>query len=93
MNMAQWLSWLERRPVTAEVEGSSPFWVVCIKLQTAERAKRFLLIAERAKRFLLIAERAKRDVCQFYELPSRVSRTISAKILFIKTTQVCFLFR
>ena len=28
--MAQWLSWLERRPVTAEVEGSSPFWVVHI---------------------------------------------------------------
>ena len=28
--MAQWLSWLERRPVTAEVEGSSPFWVVSI---------------------------------------------------------------
>ena len=27
--MAYWLSWLERRPVTAEVEGSSPFWVVC----------------------------------------------------------------
>ena len=27
-NKAQWLSWLERRPVTAEVEGSSPFWVV-----------------------------------------------------------------
>ena len=26
--MASWLSWLERRPVTAEVEGSSPFWVV-----------------------------------------------------------------
>ena len=26
--VAQWLSWLERRPVTAEVEGSSPFWVV-----------------------------------------------------------------
>ena len=26
--LAQWLSWLERRPVTAEVEGSSPFWVV-----------------------------------------------------------------
>ena len=25
--MAQWLSWLERRPVTAEVEGSSPFRV------------------------------------------------------------------
>ena len=24
---AWWLSWLERRPVTAEVDGSSPFWV------------------------------------------------------------------
>ena len=28
LSLAQWLSWLERRPVTAEVEGSSPFWVV-----------------------------------------------------------------
>ncbi len=28
--MAQWLSWLERRPVTAEVVGSSPIWVVWI---------------------------------------------------------------
>ena len=28
--MAQWLSWLERRPVTAEVTGSSPVWVVCM---------------------------------------------------------------
>ena len=28
LRMAQWLSWLERRPVTAKVEGSSPFWVV-----------------------------------------------------------------
>ena len=26
--MARWLSWLERRPVTAEVDGSSPFRVV-----------------------------------------------------------------
>ena len=30
MNKAQWLSWLERRPVTAEVESSSLFWVVDI---------------------------------------------------------------
>ncbi len=28
--MAQWLSWLERRPVTAEVESSSLFWVVSL---------------------------------------------------------------
>ena len=29
--MAQWLRWLERRPVTAEVEGSSPFRVAYIE--------------------------------------------------------------
>ena len=28
-NMAWWLSWLERRPVTAEVVGSNPIRVVC----------------------------------------------------------------
>ena len=28
--LAQWLSWLERRPVTAKVESSSLFWVVSI---------------------------------------------------------------
>ena len=28
--MAQWLSWLERRPVTAEVVGSNPIRVVCM---------------------------------------------------------------
>ena len=27
--MARWLSWLERRPVTAEVVGSSPIRGVC----------------------------------------------------------------
>ena len=31
--MARWLSWLERRPVTAEVEGSNPFRVGCTKVQ------------------------------------------------------------
>ena len=30
--MAQWLSWLERRPVTAEVVSSSLIWVVSILL-------------------------------------------------------------
>ena len=37
-NMAQWLSWLERRPVTAEVESSSLFWVVLWGLSSAGRA-------------------------------------------------------
>ena len=37
--MARWLSWLERRPVTAEVESSSLFWVVHIwGLSSAGRA-------------------------------------------------------
>ena len=30
--MAQWLSWLERRPVTAEVVGSNPIWVACVDM-------------------------------------------------------------
>ena len=35
LKKAQWLSWLERRPVTAEVVGSNPIWVVSAKaLQT-----------------------------------------------------------
>ncbi len=37
LQMAQWLSWLERRPVTAEVESSSLFWVVSIKLMIFSR--------------------------------------------------------
>ena len=36
--LAQWFSRLERRPVTAEVRGSSPLWVV--------NKKFFLLIPE-----------------------------------------------
>ena len=32
--LAQWLSWLERRPVTAKVESSSLFWVVSKLLAT-----------------------------------------------------------
>ena len=36
--LARWLSWLERRPVTAEVESSSLFWVVMWDLSSAGRA-------------------------------------------------------
>ena len=31
LKMARWLSWLERRPVTAEVVGSSPIRVAYIE--------------------------------------------------------------
>ena len=37
--MAQWLSWLERRPVTAKVESSSLFWVVSNLLETVSCLK------------------------------------------------------
>ena len=37
--MAQWLSWLERRPVTAEVESSSLFWVVSNRLTSLANCK------------------------------------------------------
>ena len=36
--MAQWLSWLERRPVTAEVVGSSPIWVAHVPVVYATDA-------------------------------------------------------
>ena len=36
LNKAQWLSWLERRPVTAEVESSSLFWVVYFQAKVNE---------------------------------------------------------
>ena len=39
--MAQWLSWLERRPVTAEVKGPSPFWVVSDSSRLQKAAVRF----------------------------------------------------
>ena len=39
-NKAQWLSWLERRPVTAEVEGSSPFWVASFKKMKGNKKAR-----------------------------------------------------
>ena len=45
--MAQWLSWLERRPVTAEVLGSSPCWVV-LKIKYADVAQ-FVTIEERSE--------------------------------------------
>ena len=42
--MARWLSWLERRPVTAEVDGSNPFRVARLKHISIEMC--FLIINE-----------------------------------------------
>ena len=42
--VAEWFSWLERRPVTPEVEGSSPFSVAIMPLLT--RGIKFADIAQ-----------------------------------------------
>ena len=49
--MAQWLSWLERRPVTAEVTGSSPVWVVSLKIWGLSSAGRASALQAEGHRF------------------------------------------
>src|SRR3712207_8494962 len=64
--MAQWLSWLERRPVTAKVVGSSPIWVVCIlrsEEHTSELQSRQYLVC----RLLL-------EITKPYHAPAAVPR-------------------
>ena len=41
--MARWLSWLERRPVTAEVEGSNPFRVATCEHPSTQYASVLLI--------------------------------------------------
>ena len=41
--MARWLSWLERRPVTAEVEGSNPFRVATCEYPSTQNASVLLI--------------------------------------------------
>ncbi len=57
-NQAQWLSWLERRPVTAEVVGSSPSWVVC--KNSLDCATRFERSEKREIEHLVTSVRAAR---------------------------------
>ena len=40
--MARWLSWLERRPVTAEVEGSNPVRVAYLRVSQYSRMQVYL---------------------------------------------------
>ena len=50
-NTARWLSWLERRPVTAEVVGSSPIRVVFPYLRDLSSAGRARALQARGHRF------------------------------------------
>ena len=49
--MAQWLSWLERRPVTAEVVGSSPIWVAILRMRDLSSAGRASALQAEGHRF------------------------------------------
>ena len=48
LHTAQWLSWLERRPVTAEVVGSNPIRVVFCLIKQSNNLRRGLSSAGRA---------------------------------------------
>ena len=49
--MARWLSWLERRPVTAEVDGSNPFRVAPVKEgERTHYSNAFFLLFNRKKK-------------------------------------------
>ena len=64
--MAQWLSWLERRPVTAEVVGSSPIWVVC-KIWDLSSAGRASALQAEGHRFEPYWSHLNADVAQLAE--------------------------
>ena len=65
--MAQWLSWLERRPVTAEVVGSSPIWVVFIKIRGLSSAGRASALQAEGHRFEPYRSHLYADVAQLAE--------------------------
>ena len=48
---AQWLSWLERRPVTAKVTGSNPVWVVSLRIWGLSSAGRASALQAEGHRF------------------------------------------
>ena len=50
-DLAWWLSWLERRPVTAEVVGSNPIRVVLVELWDLSSAGRASALQAEGHRF------------------------------------------
>ena len=90
--MAQWLSWLERRPVTAEVESSSLFWVVMWGLSSAGRASalqaeghrfepyRFHILKENGEIAQLARAHGSYPWCRGFESPSRYLYGILAQL-------------
>ena len=73
--MAQWLSWLERRPVTAKVESSSLFWVVsneltslvnCIWIWNLSSAGRASALQAEGHRFEPYSFHQRKTACTFW---------------------------
>ena len=65
--MAWWLSWLERRPVTAEVVGSSPIWVVFLFIWDFSSAGRASALQAEGHRFEPYRPQLNADVAQLAE--------------------------
>ncbi len=64
LQMAQWLSWLERRPVTAEVESSSHFRVVSIKLMMFSKVHKVWDLSSAGRASALQAEGHRFEPCR-----------------------------
>ena len=67
LQMAQWLSWLERRPVTAEVESSSLFWVVSIKLMIFSKVHKVWDLSSAGRASALQAEGHRFEPCRSHQ--------------------------
>ena len=67
LHMAQWLSWLERRPVTAEARGSSPLRVAFLRFWGLSSAGRASVLQTEGHRFEPYRSHLKADVAQLAE--------------------------
>ena len=65
--MAQWLSWLERRPVTAEARGSSPLRVAFLRFWGLSSAGRASALQAEGHRFEPCRSHLFADVAQLAE--------------------------
>ena len=64
--MAWWLSWLERRPVTAEVVGSNPIRVARIGRYGKEKVKKKRDLSSAGRASALQAEGHRFEPCNFH---------------------------
>ena len=80
--MARWLSWLERRPVTAEVDGSNPFRVVSFR-----KLFQFLL-----KRLLFLLNILLKEEIVNYNICGLIRKTFEIKLNYIYNKYKQFMY-